>query len=828
MMTRLVSVAVPVPFLPALTYSVPDNLPVPEPGSRVLVPLGTRVVTGCILGSDDHCDQTDIKDLVDCLDTEPLLPVAVLALACWVAEYYACGPGQAIAAAMPPFAWVRSARHAEITQQGRERLNGRDLSGNRRQLLEVLAAGRSIRTDRLAALVARLARSDGREHRRIGSRGVQTLLRSLATEGLIRLSQPLQGRVTAFKTRRVVHLTALGRETVEGEGNVRLGGRQQQAMSLLTAACDGLQVSVLSDRGVTIDTLKRLERREFIDIRTSRVERDPFGLTPAGKGDGVPASRTFELTSEQDAALKRLDRLAVERIFRVALLHGVTGSGKTEVYLRLAKAVLDRGRQVLVLVPEIALTPGIVRVFREAFGERVAIQHSGLSSGERHDQWHRIRRNAVDVVVGTRSAVFAPLTNPGLIIVDEEHDASYKQDEAPRYHGRDVAIVRGQQAGALVVLGSATPSMESYHNASKGRYVKALMTRRIFDRPLAAVRVVDMRKEFAEGGPDVVLSTQLRTAIETCLQRKEQALILLNRRGFAAAVFCRQCGQTLECPNCSVSLTLHRAAGRARCHYCNFSIVSPKSCPQCVSPYLERLGFGTERIESEIAQEFRSARVGRLDRDAVRRRGSLQALLNRFAGGDIDVLVGTQMVAKGHDFPAVTLVGVVSADVGLGLPDFRSAERTFQLLTQVVGRAGRGNRRGEAIIQTLYPEHYSIKLACQQAFEPFFEAEIEYRAAMRYPPVVSMISAVVRGSTLTAALKDASALTERLRAKPRKFEVLGPAPAPLTRLSGDHRAQLFLKGKYRRAMKKALLETLAVNPVLSRRVTIDVDPLSVL
>jgi len=828
MMTRFVSVAVPVPFLPALTYRVPTGLQVPKPGSRVLVPLGTRVVTGCILGSDDRCDQADVKELVDCLDTEPLLPVAVLALARWVAEYYACGPGQAIAAAMPPFAWVRSTPHAEITQQGRERLSDPALAGRRRHLLEVLAGSRPIRTDRLAALVARMARSDGREHRRIGSRGVQTLLRPLAAEGLIQLSQPLQGRATAFKTMRVVHLTASGRETAEGQGNVRLGGRQRQAVALLTGACDGLQVSVLSDRGVTIDTLHRLERRGLITISARRVERDPFGLVLAGKGDGVPASSAFELTSEQQAALKRLDRLAVEGIFRVALLHGVTGSGKTEVYLRLAKAVLNRGRQVLVLVPEIALTPAIARVFREAFGDRVAIQHSGLSAGERYDQWHRIRRDAVDVVVGTRSAVFAPLANPGLIIVDEEHDASYKQDEAPRYHGRDVAIVRGQQARALVVLGSATPSMESYHNASKGRYVKALMTRRIFDRPLATVRVVDMRKEFAEGGPDVVLSTQLRAAIETCLQRKEQALILLNRRGFAAAVFCRQCGHTLECPNCSVSLTLHRAAGRARCHYCNFSLVSPKSCPQCVGPYLERLGFGTERIESEIAQEFPSARVARLDRDAVRRRGSLQALLGRFAGGDIDVLVGTQMVAKGHDFPAVTLVGVVSADVGLGLPDFRSAERTFQLLTQVVGRAGRGDRRGEAIIQTLYPEHYSIKLACRQAFEPFFHAEIEYRAAMRYPPVVSMISAVVRGSTLTAALADASALTERLRAKPRDFEVLGPAPAPLKRLSGEHRVQLFLKGEYRRSMRKALLEALAVNPVLSRRVTIDVDPLSVL
>ena len=380
--------------------------------------------------------------------------------------------------------------------------------------------------------------------------------------------------------------------------------------------------------------------------------------------------------------------------FQPVLLHGVTGSGKTELYLRLADAVRGHGRGVLLLVPEIALTPAVAALFRGAFGERVAIQHSGLSDGERHDQWHRIRRGDVDVVVGTRSAVFAPVARLGLIIVDEEHDGSYKQEETPRYHGRDVAVMRARQAGAMVVLGSATPSMETFHNATTGRYRIVSLARRVLDRPMAAVRVVDMREEFAANGPDVILSGALVEALRDRVARQEQAIVLLNRRGYATVVFCRQCTHTLECPNCSVSLTVHKAIRRARCHYCNYAIGIPTKCANCAGPYLEQLGFGTERVEAEIRQLLPDARVARVDRDTVRRRGAITGLLSRFAGGELDVLVGTQMIAKGHDFPRVTLVGVISADVGLGMADFRAGERTFQLLTQVSGRAGRGEIAG--------------------------------------------------------------------------------------------------------------------------------------
>jgi primosomal protein N' (replication factor Y) len=548
----------------------------------------------------------------------------------------------------------------------------------------------------------------------------------------------------------------------------------------------------------------------------------------------LPVDEQRRLTAEQMAALDRLTGPGASGGFRVALLHGVTGSGKTEIYLRLAAAVRDGGRSVLMLVPEIALTPAVSALFQQVFGRSVAVQHSGLSDGERHDQWQRIRAGEVDVVVGTRSAVFAPLGRVGLVIVDEEHDGSYKQDESPRYNGRDVAIVRAQRAGALVVLGSATPSMESYHHAMTGKYERIVLERRVQDRPLAAVTVVDMREEYAAEGPEVILSRVLREGIAARLERQEQALVLLNRRGYSTAVFCRQCAGTVDCPNCSVSLVVHgegTGARRARCHYCNYSVRVPKTCPSCAAPYLEQSGFGTERVEAELHAQFPGARVARVDRDAIRRRGALGQLLMKFRRGEIDVLVGTQMIAKGHDFPAVTLVGVISADVGLGMADFRASERTFQLLTQVAGRAGRGEQPGEAIVQTLYPDHYSIRLACRQDFPAFYERELHFRTTMRYPPSVSLVNVIVKSKTFTGAMDDASDLVAHLRprdAERAPFRVLGPAPAPLGRLRGEYRVQFLLKGSHRRQMREALTTALAARPDLARRTTVDVDPLSVL
>ena len=735
---RLVSVAVPVPYLDALTYSVPDAIPnLPVIGARVRVPVGKRALVGCVIGHDATLDAgTAPRDLVEVLDDTPFLPPDVVGLCRWVADYYMAGIGDAIMVAMPP-----------------------------------------------------------------GSR-----------------------RASAYKTQRVISITAHGLSALDDATR-----KQRDVLEILAAASAGLPSSDLRDRGVSADVLRRLIANGLAVARSALDERDPFERSVLAT---VARDNARELTGEQTVALATLGDLADTHAFHVALLHGVTGSGKTEVYLRLADRVAAQGRQVLLMVPEIALTPSVAALFRSAFGARVAIQHSALSDGERHDQWQRIRGGDIQVVVGTRSAVFTPLARPGLIIVDEEHDGSYKQDEAPRYHGRDVAIVRAQAAGALVVLGSATPSMETYQNAATGKYVSVTLERRVLDRSLAAVRLVNMRDEYAEDGPDVVISRPMAEAIDDRLTRREQVLVLLNRRGYATAVFCRQCGDTFECPNCSVSLTVHRArAGwRARCHYCNYAMQVPKTCRKCAAPYLEHAGFGTERIEQHLKERFPAARIGRVDRDSVRRKGELTRLLTEFGAGEIDILVGTQMIAKGHDFPRVTLVGVVSADVGLGLADFRAAERTFQLLTQVAGRAGRGEQAGEAIVQTLYPEHYSIQVACRQDYREFFERELEYRRVMRYPPMVALINTLVRGRTFDEAMDTAVAMVRHLEPAAGRvpFRVLGPAPAPLGRLRGEHRVQFFLKGTRRAQMREALKAVLAAMPDVRRRVTVDIDPLNVL
>jgi primosomal protein N' (replication factor Y) len=829
---RRIRVAVPVPSLEALTYGVPADFADPPHGARVLVPLGNRLITGIVLGRAAEASEEDagpgaearaVKDLVDVLDGQPFLPADVVTLASWVAEYYACGAGDAIGAAMPPRAWVESERYARITDAGHARLLIE--RGPRRELLERLIGDKPMRVDQLVG----------------NRRGSHASLLGLERDGLIDFTRPLAGSASAFLTVRVARLTAEGLDiagTANGQTDgspaaeqagagpaIRLGPKQREALTLLAAAPEGLDSAELTRRGIAASSLTRLAALGLVGFTRRRVERDPF---PHATQSPAVTRPVVTLTAEQAAAFERLKDLSSRGTFATAVLHGVTCSGKTELYVRVAQAAVEAGKGVLILVPEIALTPAVAGTFRAVFGQRVAIQHSGLSEGERHDQWHRIRRGDVDVVVGTRSAVFAPVRRLGLIIVDEEHDGSYKQEESPRYNGRDVAVMRARAAGALAVLGSATPSLETFNNALSGRYVLIPLEKRVLDRPMASVRLVDMREEYAVQGPDVIVSSFLADAIRLRLERQEQAMVLLNRRGFATSVFCRQCGSTLECPNCSVTLTVHRAARRARCHYCNYATKIPEKCAQCSGTFLEQAGFGTERVEAEIVELFPSARVARVDRDTVRRRGAIAALLERFAGGGIDVLVGTQMIAKGHDFPQVTLVGVISADVGLGLADFRAGERTFQLLTQVAGRAGRGQIAGEAIVQTIHPTHYSIRHACRQDYRAFFDDEITFRRAMRYPPAVSLINAVVKGSTLDGALRDAGQIVDALRWGGESYRVLGPAPAPLSRLKGEHRAQFFMKGPQRAAMRKALFMALDSRPEIKRRTTVDVDPMSVL
>ncbi len=728
------------PGLGLLSYRAPASA-ILHKGARVRVPIGNRSVIGCI--ADLHATApagSELRDVIEVIDETPFVPPAVVDLALWIGEYYASGPGGALALAMP-----------------------------------------------------------------VSSR---------------------RGDGDAFRTVNVVELVAPFVATPVK------GTRQKALIEALQASSAGLSTKELDTIGVTLGTIKTLVKAGVVRIREEEALRDPFAPSSDGAGDRWTLTRAAQaepdLTIEQADAFRRLEEASVRQTFSSILLHGVTGSGKTELYLRLAREVVGHGRRVLILVPEIALTPSLAGQFRSRFGDRVAIQHSGLAEGERHDQWHLIRRGHVDIVVGTRSAVLAPIEQLGLIVVDEEQDSSYKQDESPRYHGRDVAVVRGRMEGAVVLLGSATPSLESMANARSGRYEYIRLTKRVLNRPLAAVRVVSMRDEYAAHGADVALSDTLLEAVGDRLAKREQTVVLLNRRGFATVVFCRQCGSSMECPHCSVSLTYHRLQRRVRCHYCNYAAAVPKRCGACGGEFLEQSGFGTERIESDLKTRFPDARIARVDRDTIRRRGAIARVLAAVDRGEIDILVGTQMIAKGHDFPAVTLVGVVSADVGLGLADFRASERTFQLLTQVVGRAGRGQQPGEAIIQTLYPDHYAVKAGAAQDYDTFYAREMEFRGSLRYPPTTALINVVVKDKAIDRAMTAAHDLVTRTRHHHPHGQVIGPAPAAISKVKDEFRAQFFIKGHKRKAMREALMKALEERQDLKRKVIVDVDPVSVL
>jgi primosomal protein N' (replication factor Y) len=559
----------------------------------------------------------------------------------------------------------------------------------------------------------------------------------------------------------------------------------------------------------------------------SQKHLDRFDTGPEAATE-KPAS-PHQLTTDQLTAL-----CAIEKAdgFSTVLLHGVTGSGKTEIYIQAAEYALSRGKTCLVLVPEIGLTPQLTDRFAARFPGHVAVLHSGLTRKQRINEWLRIYHGRAPVVVGTRSAVFAPLRNLRLIIVDEEHETAYKQEETPRYHARDTAIVRAQRIGATVVMGSATPSMESFRNAETKKFGYVHLTGRVEDRPLPQVEIVNMREESAVEGAQVIFSRRLLQAIGERLHRGEQTMVLLNRRGFAAFLLCRHCGFTFQCTSCSVSMTYHKSVDRLLCHYCGLAKRPPARCPECQSEYIYYVGEGTERIESELQGRFQGARVGRIDRDTMKHVRDFERVLGGFRKGEIDILVGTQMIAKGHDFPLVTLVGVLAADAALSLPDFRAAERTFQLLTQVAGRSGRGDRPGEVIIQSFFPDHYTFQLACTQRFEEFYARESRFRKNMFYPPFTALAGIVVTDRDKERAARESRAVGDFLDSvRGDSVRILGPAPAPLERVKRLHRYQLLIKAGSRSTLHRLLVDLrtyLDGRKLGSTRVLVDVDPISLL
>ncbi len=584
-------------------------------------------------------------------------------------------------------------------------------------------------------------------------------------------------------------------------------GPQERVIHLLEAnGGEILFTQLLEMAEVGASPINTLAKRGFVEVYIKDVLRDPLA------GAAFPARLDLTLTVEQQAALDQITAaVGDDDKFKAFLLHGVTGSGKTEVYIRAMRYSLDAGRSAMMLVPEIALTPVFSRRLRSVFGSEVAILHSNLSQGERYDEWRRIRRGDARIAIGTRSAVFAPLENIGLVIVDEEHDPSYRQHESPFYNARDVAVMRAHLAGAVVVLGSATPAMESFHNAQNGKYTYLHLPDRIGGRGLAAAELVDMRDVFKRFGKDVALSPELLDAIAETHAKGEQVIILLNRRGFSQFVLCRTCGETLKCKNCDITLTFHRGDGKLLCHYCNYREKAPRVCPHCQSEYLYFVGEGTENIADQLTNKFPAMRIARVDRDTMANKGEMEDVLLRFAAGGLDMLVGTQMIAKGHDFPNVTLVGVISVDIGLGLPDLRSAERTFQLITQVAGRSGRGEKAGRVLIQTYYPEHYALRHAVKQDYEGFYAEEIKYRQRLGYPPFFVLVSIMIKHRDHAYASRTANILRRELDAAntARHCRILGPAPASISRLKNEYRLQIILKGASRKALRETLQIALA-------------------
>src|SRR5215471_5057452 len=796
-------VGLPVPLDQLFTYSLPETMRHRvAAGCRVLVPFGTRTMTGVVLRTHADVPAGTAREALRLLDAQPALPDHLLKLGRWISEYYCCPLGETLRAMTPLAADIRRTKIYSLTSSGHDVARQFHLAETSddaaSQILRLLDA-RPLTLSYLNQKVEKAA----------------AVLKALEKKGLVEVEDRAEDRdpLRAAAVRLRVEFASRTED--------KLPKPQRELLAYLELHpgphnLGGLESTVSKASA----SARALARRGLVTLAI-----EPVTITFG------PPRPAHTLNAHQQAAYSAIEEALTRGGFQAFLLEGVTGSGKTEVYLNAIEAALARGQSALMLVPEIGLTPAVAAQFHHRFGERVAILHSAFHDAERAQQWRRIHSGEASVVVATRSGVFAPVKNLGLIIVDEEHDQSYKLQETPRYHGRDVAVVRARDSGATIVLGSATPSLESRYNAERGKYRRLELPERIENRPLPRVELIDMRQEFLETRKQQTFSRALIAAVEERLANGEQTMLLLNRRGFSSFVVCRACGERVDCVNCSVALTYHRRDRRMLCHYCNYSGRIPDRCPKCDSEYVQFLGTGSERVEEELHLAFPRAKIARLDRDTVRAKRDYEAILAGFREGSYDILVGTQMIAKGHDIPNVTLVGIVNADVGLGLPDFRAAERTFQLLTQAAGRAGRGNTPGIVLIQTLNPDHYAIRCAAAQKYEMFYSKEIEFRRMMWYPPFGALANVVVRSVHEEEALTRSGALGRLLNPPPEGLKVLGPAPAAMARLKTEYRYQMLLKAPSRKRLNEVLRELRRFaaserwNPT---SLLIDVDPMTLL
>ncbi|HYG61748.1 MAG TPA: primosomal protein N', partial [Thermoanaerobaculia bacterium] len=796
-------IALPLPLPDPLTYEVPPTLAaMVRPGVRARVAVGRRRLVGVIVAVHDRTPEgINLRAVQEVLDLEPVVTPDLMELARFTSSYYMAPLGEVfrsmLLSDLPPW----GDRRIRLTDSGALALPRNEAEG---RVIEVLREEGRMSAGELQA--------------RVGLADLDAVLASLAERGRIVREEP---RPSGAR-----YISAVELAPGEVEKHRAAAGRSAPGRAVVDyldaigrpATVAEISAAIGSSPAVVRRLVSKGILRQFTQVERRSLERHMFA------SQEKPAEE-ITLRGDQQVALERLTGVIARREFAPLLLQGMTGSGKTEVYLRAAEAALAQGRSVILLVPEIALVPALAREVEQRFGEQLAILHSGLGMGERHQEWERVRRGEARVVLGPRSALFAPVSDLGLLVVDEEQDSSYKQEVTPRYHARDLALVRGRDAGAATLLVSATPSMESRSNAERGKLEPLRLTARAGHGSLPEGILVDLRQEGLSRRPgEVHFSERLRDEITTALAAGDQVILLRNRRGYAPLLLCRACGEDMRCEDCGLPRTYHRRARRLVCHYCGSTLAAPQRCPTCSEEALEPIGAGTERVEDEFRELFPGAAVDVLDRDTARRPGGPAALLERFSRGEVQVLIGTQMVSKGHHFPGVALTAVLAADAYLGFPDFRAVERTYNLLTQVAGRAGRGERPGRVVIQTYHPDHYAIQAALHQDDEGFAREELHFRRVFHYPPFTRMVQLLVKDKYRERAQAIMLELSADLAAHPlhRLVRLSGPAPAPLERLRGEWRFQLLVRSAAGRDLHRLLGDVLPRNPPYD--LTIDVDP----
>ena len=788
----------------SLTYEIPDGLAGRMGvGSCVLVPLASRQAVGYVIGFEDTSPVPNTRPIIAQLESPVRLTPDMLRLAEWISARYLCPLPRVVAGMLP------GVMHCRV----RGRVESRKSKVESPERL----------TPAESELAERIAAADGGvtvESLGGDRASVMRLVRQLEKKGAVRrvwrLISP-GGRPRVLRGVRLVPDPRVSEDTL-------LTRKQADALRVISSLGRDVSLVELTQRyGLTSSPIASLAKKGLLESVSMVFRRSPaFARID---------QRRVTLSEDQKRAVDAIGGAVESGEYRGHLLFGVTASGKTEVYLRCIERALELGRTSLVLLPEIALTTQVMNIFKSRLGDAVAVLHSALSAGERCDEWARISEGEAKVVLGARSAVFAPLANIGLVVVDEEHDGSYKQDISPRYNGRDVAVRRAQESGAALVLGSATPSVESFHAARQDDYALLTMSSRIENRPMPTVHIADLREHYAQGRASI-FSEILEQGIRDRLARGQQVILLQNRRAYSTFLTCRECGYVARCPNCAVSLKLHAAARKLSCHHCGFNEPAPDVCPTCGGLRIRRFGIGTEKVEGETRKTFPDARVIRMDRDTTSRKGSHGAILGAFRAGEADILVGTQMIAKGLDFPNVTLVGVISADTSLNLPDFRASERTFQLISQVAGRSGRGRTPGEVVIQTLDPENYAIHCAVDHDYVSFYEQESEFRRELSYPPFATLVNVLSRNKSDQAAMSALDDLVAEIKKLPmaarKGIEVIGPTPAVLSRLKGQYRWHLVLRSVDRDAALDLLRTVFDAHPGLRKKLAVDVDPMSML